>query len=168
MEDDQPKRSLRDCLYPTQPFTPSCTNMWENYECNNNCSKNPSIEEVLREQANEANVYQWPCSNKIGDMYGLPWDDYHDYSRENGPTDIFCNIPQVPTPDGWRTLAKMCHMHPHLWSGQINHQHLRAHMYPHHQPQRSNLWRMRWPISCNLIRPSPKALRRQSRNLKTR
>lgn len=41
--------------------------------------KTPSIEKVLREQANGAKEYQWHCFDKIGNKYSPHWDDHHDY-----------------------------------------------------------------------------------------
>lgn len=86
-------------------YTPTqFTNIWGDYECStpvsNNCLTNPYIEEVLREQANEANIYQWSYSNNIGKTCRSPWDDHHDYSGENGPTNNCFNSSQNPTSEG--------------------------------------------------------------------
>ena len=105
MKDDQPKRSLRDYLYPTHANTSSSINVWGGCGYNTQSSwtcptRSNYYIEVLREIEDEANAYQWPCSNNIGNMQSPQWDDHYDYSWENGHMDDFSNLPQEPTPDG--------------------------------------------------------------------
>ncbi|XXG63034.1 hypothetical protein AAC387_Pa05g1305 [Persea americana] len=104
MKDEQTKRSLRDYLYPTHANTSSSMNVWGgcgyNTQSSRTClTRSDYYIEVFLEIEDEANAYQWPCFNNMGNMQSPQWDDHYDYSWENGHMDDFSNLSQEPTPD---------------------------------------------------------------------